>query len=180
MLYVSLGSQPVVSSVLNDCGLTKKTNLLDHVGEFSFESLLLNINNQFKDFFPPKDEIKIYNGIVNLVNGIPYSIIKDSRNGTLLYDVLPVGKKLDAVYLGAKTKYEKSVNDFTKSILSSNAIVFVRQMYDENENDTLELTNTLKWIYPGCKFYLKHKYAGLIQQKCYDFWKHDLCKGAIK
>ena len=36
-------------------------------------------------------------------------------------------------------------------------------MMDDNDNDTIELSDTLKWVYPACKFYLKHRYAACNQ-----------------
>ena len=50
MIYLSLGSQPVVSSVLKDCALNTNTTLFDNVGDLSYETLLECLNNQFKDF----------------------------------------------------------------------------------------------------------------------------------
>jgi hypothetical protein len=177
MIYLSLGSQPIVSSVLKDCALNMNTTLFDNVGDLSYETLLLNLNNQFKDFFPAKDKIKVQNGVINLLNGNAYTIIKDERNGTLFYDVLPLGKKLDVIYNGAKTKYERLVLDFTKQIQNTSTAIFIRQMMDDNDNDTIELSDTLKWVYPSCKFYLKHRYAGNQPNKCYDYWKRELCGG---
>ena len=40
MLYISLGSQPVVSSVLSDCALNKNITLLDNVGETNWKDEL--------------------------------------------------------------------------------------------------------------------------------------------
>ena len=178
MIYLSLGSQPVVASVLKDCSLNAEHTVFDNVGDVSYETLLSCLNNQFKDFFPPKDKIKVQNGVINLLNGNAYTIIKDERNGTLFYDVLPLGKKLDTVYNGAKTKYERLALDFTKTIQNTSSAIFIRQMMDDNDNDTIELSDTLKWVYPSCKFYLKHRYAGMQPNKCYDYWKQNLCKGS--
>ena len=175
MLYLSLGSQPVVASVLKDCSLNTNNTLLDNVGEYSYESLLSDLNSQFGNFFPPESQIKIYGGTINIVNGTPYTIVKDKRNGTLFYDVLPIGKKLSTIYNGAKTKYERLAVDFTKTIQNTSSVIFIRQMVDDNDNDTIELSNTLKWVYPACKFYLKHRYAGMQPNKCYDYWKQELC-----
>ena len=72
MLYCSLGSQPVVSSVLKDCNLNTSSTIFDNVGDLSFKTLLLCLNTQFKDFFPSENEIQIYGGIVNVINKIPY------------------------------------------------------------------------------------------------------------
>ncbi len=177
MIYMSLGSQPVVSSVLKDCALNTNTTLFDNVGDLSYETLLWCLNNQFKDFFPAEDKIKVQNGAINLLNGNAYTIIKDERNGTLFYDVLPLGKKLSTIYNGAKTKYERLALDFTKTIQNTSSAIFIRQMMDDNDNDTIELSDTLKWVYPACKFYLKHRYAGMQPNKCYDYWKQELCKG---
>ena len=177
MLYLSLGSQPVVSSVLKDCALNTNATLFDNVGDLSYETLLLGLNNQFKDFFPAKDKIKVQNGAINLLGGSAYTIIKDEGNGTLFYDVLPLGKKLSTIYNGAKTKYERLALDFTKTIQNTSSAIFIRQMMDDNDNDTIELSDTLKWVYPACKFYLKHRYAGMQPNKCYDYWKQNLCKG---
>ena len=177
MLYCSLGSQPVISSVLKDCSLNTNTMLFDNVGELSYETLLWCLNNQFRNFFPAKDKIKIQNGAINLLGGNPYTIIKDERNGTLFYDVLPLGKKLSTIYNGAKTKYERLALDFTKTIQNTSSAIFIRQMMDDNDNDTIELSDTLKWVYPACKFYLKHRYAGIQPNKCYDYWKQELCNG---
>ena len=174
MLYCSLGSQPVVSSVLKDCNLNTSSTIFDNVGDLSFKTLLLCLNTQFKDFFPSENEIQIYGGIVNVINKIPYNIIRDKRNGTLFYDVLPVGKKLSTIYTGAKIKYERLALDFTKTIQNTSSAIFIRQMVDDNDNDTIELMDTLKWVYPNCKFYLKHRYAGIQLNKCYDYWKKDL------
>ena len=52
MLYLSLGSLAVVSSVLSDCALNKNITLLDNVGEYSYQSLLSNLKNKFINFFP--------------------------------------------------------------------------------------------------------------------------------
>ena len=177
MKYISLGSQPVVSSVLKDCALNTNPTLFDNVGDLSYETLLLCLNNQFKDFFPAKDKIKVQNGAINLLGGSAYTIIKDEGNGTLFYDVLPLGKKLSTIYNGAKTKYERLALDFTKTIQNTSSAIFIRQMMDDNDNDTIELSDTLKWVYPACKFYLKHRYAGMQPNKCYDYWKQELCKG---
>ena len=177
MLYCSLGSQPVISSVLKDCSLNTNTMLFDNVGDLSYETLLWCLNNQFRNFFPAKDKIKIQNGAINLLGGNPYTIIKDERNGTLFYDVLPLGKKLSTIYNGAKTKYERLALDFTKTIQNTSSAIFIRQMMDDNDNDTIELSDTLKWVYPACKFYLKHRYAGVQPNKCYDYWKQELCGG---
>jgi len=177
MIYISLGSQPVVSSVLKDCALNTNTTLFDNVGDLSYETLLWCLNNQFKDFFPAEDKIKVQNGAINLLGGNAYTIIKDERNGTLFYDALPLGKKLSTVYNGAKTKYERLALDFTKTIQNTSSAIFIRQMMDDNDNDTIELSDTLKWVYPACKFYLKHRYAGVQPNKCYDYWKKELgCK----
>ena len=116
MNYLSLGSQPVVSSVLKDCSFNSKSMLFDNVGEYSFETLLINLKNNFKNFFPPENQIKVYGGVVNMINGTPYTIVKDLRNETLFYDVLPLGKKLSTIYNGAKTKYERLAVDFNKRI----------------------------------------------------------------
>jgi hypothetical protein len=177
MIYISLGSQPVVASVLKDCSLNTNDTLLDNVGEYSYESLLSDLNSQFGNFFPPESQIKIYGGTINIVNGTPYTIVKDKRNGTLFYDVLPVGKKLSTIYNIAKTKYERLVVDFTKTIQNTSLVIFIRQMMDDNDTDTIELSDTLKYVYPACKFYLKHRYAGMQANKCYDYWKTELCKG---
>ena len=177
MIYMSLGSQPVVSSVLKDCALNTNTTLFDNVGDLSYETLLWCLNNQFKDFFPAKDKIKIQTGAINLLNGNAHTIIKDERNGTLFYDVLPLGKKLSTIYNGAKTRYERLAVDFTKTIQNTSSAIFIRQMMDDNDNDTIELSDTLKWVYPACKFYLKHRYAGIQPNKCYDYWKQELCSG---
>ena len=177
MIYMSLGSQPVVSSVFKDCALNTNTTLFDNVGDLSYETLLWCLNNQFKDFFPPKDKIKVQNGAIKLLGGNAYTIIKDERNGTLFYDVLPLGKKLSTIYNGAKTKYERLALDFTKTIQNTSSAIFIRQMMDDNDNDTIELSDTLKWVYPACKFYLKHRYAGVQPNKCYDYWKSELCSG---
>lgn len=175
MLYLSLGSQPVVSSVLKDCNLNTNSMLLDNVGEYSFETLIENLKNNFNNFFPPENQIKVYGGVVNIVNGTPYTIVKDERNGTLFCDVLPLGKKLSTVYNGAKIKYERLVADFIKTIQTASSTIFIRQMMDDNDNDTIELSDTLKWQYPACKFYLKHQYAGMHPKKCYTYWKSELC-----
>lgn len=177
MLYLSFGSQPVVSSVLKDCNLNTNSTIFDNVGDLSFKTLLLCLNTQFKDFFPPENQIQIYGGIVNVINKVPYYIIKDKRNGTLFYDVLPVEKKLSAVYNGAKIKYNRFAMDFTKTIQNTPSVIFIRQMVDDNENDTLELNNTINYVYPSCKFFVKHKYAGNEESKCFDFWKNELCRG---
>lgn len=177
MLYLSLGSQPVVSSVLKDCNLNTNSMLLDNVGEYSFETLIENLKNNFNNFFPSENQIKVYGGVVNIVNGTPYTIVKDERNGTLFYDVLPLGKKLSTIYNGAKTKYKRLAIDFSKTIQNTSSAIFIRQMVDDNDTDTIELLNTLKYVYPACKFYLKHRYAGMQQNKCYDYWKEEFgCK----
>lgn len=177
MIYFSLGSQPVVSSVLKDCTLNINSMLLDNVGEYSFETLMGDLKSNFKNFFPPENQIKVYGGVVNVINGTPYTIVKDERNGTLFYDVLPLGKKLSTIYNGSKTKYERLAWDFTKTIQNTSSAIFIRQMMDDNDNDTIELSDTLKWVYPACKFYLKHRYAGMQPNKCYDYWKRELCHG---
>jgi len=177
VIYMSLGSQPVVSSVLKDCSLNTRSMLLDNVGEYSFETLLINLRNNFKNFFPPKNQIKVYGGVVNMINGTPYTIVKDMRNETLFYDVLPVGQKLSTIYNGAKTKYERLSLDFIQTIQNASSAIFLRQMMDDNDTDTIELSDTLKWVYPACKFYLKHQYAGMQPNKCYDYWKQELCSG---
>ena len=177
MIYLSLGSQPVVSSVLKDCSLNSKSMLFDNVGEYSFETLLINLRNNFKNFFPPENQIKVYGGVVNMINGTPYTIVKDMRNETLFYDVLPLGKKLSTIYNGAKTKYERLAVDFNKRIQNTSSVIFIRQMMDDNDNDTIELSDTLKYVYPAGKFYLKHRYAGMQPNKCYDYWKQELCSG---
>ena len=177
MNYLSLGSHPVVSSVLKDCSLNTRTMLLDNIGEYSFETLLINLRNNFKNFFPPENQIKVYGGVVNMINGTPYTIVKDMRNETLFYDVLPVGQKLSTIYNGAKTKYERLALDFIQTIQNASSAIFIRQMMDDNDNDTIELSDTLKWVYPACKFYLKHGYAGIQPNKCYDYWKQELCSG---
>ena len=176
MLYCSLGSQPVVASVLKDCNLNTNSNIFDNVGDLSFDTLKLCLTQQFKNFFPTEDQIKVYGGVVNIINKTPYTIVKDERNGTLFYDVLPLGKKLSTIYNGAKTKYERLALDFTKTIQNTSSVIFIRQMMDDNDNDTIELSDTLNWIYPSCKFYLKHRYAGIQPSKCYDYWKRELCK----
>lgn len=177
VIYCSLGSQPVVSSVLKECALNTNSMLLDNVGEYSFETLITNLKSNFNNFFPNENQIKVYGGVVNVINGTAYTIVKDERNGTLFYDVLPIGKKLSTIYVGAKRKYEKLSLDFTKTIQNTPSVVFIRQMMDDNDNDTVELLDTLKWVYPACKFYLKHRYAGLQSNKCYDYWKSELCRG---
>lgn len=176
MLYCSLGSQPVVSDVLKKSNLNTNSMLLDNVGDLSFKTLLLCLNTQFKDFFPPENQIQIYGGIVNVIHKVPFNIIRDKRNGTLFYDVLPLGKKLSTIYNGAKTKYERLALDFTKTTQNTSSVIFIRQMMDDSDNDTIELSDTLRWAYPACKFYLKHRYAGIQQSKCYDYWKRELCK----
>ena len=87
---------------------------------------------------------------------------------------MPLGGKIHKVYDVVKSKYEKLISSFTHEIKNSTSIVFIRQMYDDNENDTLELSNTLKWVYPACRFHLKHRYAGNEHTKCYNFWKSEL------
>ena len=47
-----------------------------------------DLKSNFKNFFPP-EKTKVYGGVVNMINGTPYTIVKDERNGTLFYDVLP-------------------------------------------------------------------------------------------
>ena len=176
MLYLSLGSQPVVASVLKDCNLNTNSNIFDNVGDLSFDTLKHCLTQQFKNFFPSEDQIKVYGGVVNVINGTPYTIVKDERNGTLFYDVLPLGKKLSTIYNGAKIKYERLALDFTKTIQNTSSAIFMRQMIDDNNNDTIELSDTLKYMYPACKFYLKHRYAGIQPNKCYDYWKNELKK----
>lgn len=177
MIYLSLGSQPVVSSVLKDCNLNTNPSIFDNVGDLSVDTLKLCITTQFKNFFPPENKIKIYDGVINALNGIPCKIVRDERNGTLFYDVLPIGKKVSTIYNNAKNKYENLAIDFTKTIQNASSAIFIRQMVDDTDNDTIELTNMLKYVYPTCKFYLKHRYAGVQESKCYDYWKRDLCKG---
>jgi len=176
MLYCSLGSQPVVASVLKDCNLNTNSNIFDNVGDLSFDTLKLCLTQQFNNFFPTENQIKVYGGAINIVNGTPYTIVKDQRNGTLFYDVLPIGKKLSTIYNGAKTKYEKLAVDFIKAIQNASSAIFIRQMMDDNDTDTIELSDTLKYVYPACKFYLKHRYAGIQPNKCYDYWKNELKK----
>ena len=177
MNYISLGSQPIISSVLKDCSLNSNKMLFDNIGDLSFKSLLHNLNNQFKDFFPLENQIQIYGGIVNLIDGIPYAVVKDKRTGNLFYDLLPIGKKLSTIYNGAKTRYERLSLEFTKTMQNANTTIFIRQMMDDNDNNTTELSDTLKYVYPACRFYLKHSYGGCNEQICYDYWKSELCKG---
>ena len=127
MIYLSLGSQPVVSSVLKDCTLNTNSTIFDNVGDLSYETLMSCINNQFKDFFPSENKIKVQNGTINLLNGDAYTVIKDERNGTLFYDVLPLGKKLSTIYGGAKLQYERLALDFTKQIQNKNPNPLHRQ-----------------------------------------------------
>jgi hypothetical protein len=174
MLYISLGSQPSVANALNSLKLNKSETLFDNLGNVSYEMLLNNLNNQFNNFFPKLDEIKVITGSVNIKNGIAYSLIEDKRNGTIFYDVLPLGKKINKLFGVARNRYEKLISSFNHTIQSSMSVVFIRQMYDDNENDTLELSNTLKWVYPACRFHLKHRYAGNEHTKCYNFWKSEL------
>ena len=177
MLYLSLGSQPVVSSILKDCNLNTNSTIFDNVGEYSYQSLLSNLKNKFINFFPHESDIRVYGGTINIVNGIPYNIIKDTRTNTLFYDVLPTGKILSTVYKGAKNRYERLASEFMHTIQNANSAIFIRQMLDDNDNDTPELSNTLKYVFPACKFYLKHRYAGLGSNKCYTYWKNELCRG---
>tara|TARA_B100002019_G_scaffold232553_1_gene206424 strand:- start:2333 stop:2863 length:531 start_codon:yes stop_codon:yes gene_type:complete len=172
---MSLGSQPIVSTILKDCNLNKNTTIFDNIGDLYFKTLINCLNTQFKDFFPPKSEIQVYGGMFNIIGGHPYTIIKDKRNGTLFYDVLPVGKKIDTIYNVAKARYKKLGEDFTQLVNDSSYMIFVRQMFDDNNNNTIELNDTLSFIYPSLKFYIKHDYAGLSETKCYDFWKSELC-----
>lgn len=174
MIYLSLGSQPVVSSVLKDCNLNTNSSIFDNIGDLAFDTLKFCLTQQFNNFFPSENQIIVYDGSINIVNGTPYSVVKDKRNGTIFYDVLPVGKKLSGVYNGAKIKYERLATTFTKSIQNTSSAIFIRQMMDDTDNDTIELLNTLKWVYPACKFYLKHGYAGMQPSKCYDYWKNKL------
>ena len=174
MLYCSLGSQPVVASVLKDCNLNTNSNIFDNVGDLSFDTLKFCLTQQFKNFFPTENQIKVYDGVVTVINKTPYKLVKDKKNGTLFYDVLPLGKKLSGIYNGAKTKYERLALDFTKTIQNTSSAIFIRQMMDDTDNDTTDLLDTLKWVYPSCKFYLKHRYAGMQLNKCYDYWKQDL------
>ena len=61
--------------------------------------------------------------------------------------MLPLGKKLSTIYNGAKTKYAYDLPiDFTKTIQNTSSVIFLRQMMD-NDNDTIELSDTLKWVY---------------------------------
>ena len=159
---------------MKDCALNTNTTLFDNVGDLSYETLLECLNNQFKDFFPKEGEIKVQDGVINIVNGNAYTVIKDERNGTLFCDVLPVGKRSSTLYKGAKIRYERLVADFTKTIQNTSSAIFIRQMMDDNDNDTIELTDTLKWVYPSCRFYLKHRYAGMQPKKCYEYWKKEL------
>ena len=174
MLYVSLGSQPSVSNALKELNLNANETLLSNVGNFSYESLIKNLNNQFKNFFPKLNQLNILTGTINIKNGIAYTLVEDTRNGSIFYDLLPLGGKINKVYDVVKSKYEKLISSFTHEIKNSTSIVFIRQMYDDNENDTLELSNTLKWVYPACRFHLKHRYAGNEHTKCYNFWKSEL------
>ena len=43
MLYVSLGSQPSVSNALKELNLNANETLLSNVGNFSYESLIKNL-----------------------------------------------------------------------------------------------------------------------------------------
>ena len=170
MLYCSLGSQPVVASVLKNFNLNKNSNIFDNVGDLSFDTLKLCLTQQFKIFFPPENQIKIYGGVVNIINKTPYMIVKDQRNGTLFYDVLPIGKKLSTIY-NRQVRCERLALDFTKTIRNKSSAIFIRQMMDDNDNDTIELSDTLKWVYPTCKFY---KTSIRNTNKCYDYWKNEL------
>ena len=60
MNYISLGSQPIISSVLKDCSLNSNKMLFDNIGDLSFKSLLHNLNNQFKDFFQRKSNTDLW------------------------------------------------------------------------------------------------------------------------
>ena len=33
--------------------------------------------------------------------------------------------------------------------------IYIGQMMDDNDTDTIELSDTLKWVYPACKFYFE-------------------------
>jgi hypothetical protein len=90
---------------------------------------------------------------------------------------LPIGKKLSTIYNGAKSRYERLSLEFTKTMQNANTTIFIRQMMDDNDNNTTELSDTLKYVYPACRFYLKHSYGGCNEQICYDYWKSELCKG---
>lgn len=174
MLYCSLGSQPVVSSVLKNCSLNLTPCIFDNVGDLYFETLLNCIDTQFKDFFPPKNKLQILPNISSISNNVAYSVVKDKRNNTLFYDILPLGKSIDGIYKGAKTKYERLGCEFIQAIQNTKSAIFVRQMIDDNRTDTMELQKTLKWNFPSCKFYLKHGYAGIDPKKCFNFWKQEL------
>ena len=114
--------------------------------------------------------------MINIVNGIPYNIIKDTRTNTLFYDVLR-WKKIKYDIKSAMNRYDRLASEFMHTIQNTNSAIFIRQMLDDNDNDTPELSNTLMYVFPTCKFYLKHRYAGLESNKCYTYWKDELCKG---
>jgi len=177
MHYLSLGSQPVVSQVLSDCGLNTEHNVFDNVGDLSFSTLLKCIETNFSDFFPPKNELKKLDGVVNIVNGLASYVVRDERNGTLFYDSFPVGKQIDVMYPSVKKAYEKLSTKFVNTLKNESPIVFIRQMMDENDDDTVELADLMRWMYPALKFYVKHRYAGINPSKCYVYWKGNLCKG---
>jgi hypothetical protein len=177
MYYLSLGSQPVVSQVLSACGLNTDPTVFDNVGDLSFSTLLKCIETNFSDFFPPKSELKKLDGVVNIVNGNPSYVVRDERNGTLFYDSFPVGKQIDAMYPSVKQTYERLSTKFVNTLKNESPIVFIRQMMDDNDNDTVELADLLRWMYPALKFYVKHRYAGREPSKCYGYWKGDLCRG---
>lgn len=173
--YISLGSQPIISTVLKDCGLQKNNMLLDYVGDFRFDSLLDNLNNQFKNFFPNYTEIKIHKDSVNLIDTRSYYVIEDVRNAILFYDILPIDRKLIDVYDGAKKRYKNYITNFCNLLSQRSPIIFIRQMLDDTDGETMQLYDTIKYVYPSCKFYIKHKYAGNSESSCYIYWKKNLC-----
>lgn len=175
VFYISLGSQPIISSVLRDCELQKNNMLLDYVGNFSFDSLISNLNNQFKNFFPNIGDIKIHNDSINLVDARPFYVIEDVRSKILFHDVLPVDKKLKDVHCGARKRYKRHISNFINVLNKKSPVIFIRQMLDDTDDETMQLHDTIKYVYPSCKFYIKHKYAGNCESSCYKYWKKNLC-----
>ena len=49
-----------VASVLKDCNLNTNSNIFDNVGDLSFDTLKFCLTQQFKNFFPTENQIKVY------------------------------------------------------------------------------------------------------------------------
>ena len=174
MEYISLGSNSIISRVLKKNKNTHREMLFDQIDNLLFGELINQLENNFKEFFPRIKNIRVHNNKVNKVNNKLFLTVEDIETKIMFNDILPVGQSIKNVYNSERQRYNKIIKEFENLFRSNKPILFFRQMLDETDASTIKLVNTIRWMYPSCKFYIKHRYAGCDKKTQHNYWSKEI------